>query len=433
VPYVKRGDNARELCFRSIGGAASVMKAIIAGGGIGGLTAALCFNHFGWGVEVLEKAPELGEVGAGIQLSPNAMKVFEALGLGEALAGAAFRPEAIEIRMGESGMRLIRTPLGDTAARRWGSPYLHIHRADLIAVLRDALADRAPDAVRLGAGVERYEQEGQTVSAVLSGGERITADLLVGADGIHSAIRTQMLGPDSPVFTGNVAWRSVVPVERLGKVVPDPVACAWMGRGKHAVTYLLRGGQLANLVAVVERDDWTKESWTEPGSREEALRDFAGWHPTITRLIEESDQLFRWALFDRPPLKSWTDGRAAIMGDAAHPMLPFMAQGAAMAIEDAWALAALTAASGDIPSALSAYQKLRHPRASAVQARSRANAKTFHQRSVPGRLRNYGPIWLAGRLAPGAALARQDHIYGYDIVRSARVHIDPGVADPAIG
>ena len=399
--------------------AVHIMKAIIVGGGIGGLTAALCFNHFGWDVEVLEKATELGEVGAGIQISPNAMKVFEALGVSSALAEAGFRPEAIEIRMGHSGMRLIRTPLGDAATARWGSPYLHIHRADLVSVLRDALAARAPGSVCLGAVVEGYEQGNDAVSARRASGDTVTGDLIVGADGIHSAIRTQMLGPDRPVFTGNVAWRSVVPVDRLESDRPDPVACAWMGRGKHAVTYLLRGGQLANLVAVVERDDWTGESWTEPGSRDDALADFAGWHPTITRLIGESDQLFRWALFDRPPLETWVDGRVAIMGDAAHPMLPFMAQGAAMAIEDAWALAANMARSNDIAAALSSYETVRHARATAVQAGSRANAKTFHQRSLAGRLKTYGPMWLAGRLAPGAALARQDRTYAYDIVGSA--------------
>lgn len=392
------------------------MKAVIAGGGIGGLTAALCLHHQGWQVEIVEKAPELGEVGAGIQMSPNAMKVFEALGLGQEIAAAGFRPEAIEIRMGESGMRLIRTPLGDTAEARWGSPYIHIHRADLIDVLETAVEERLPSSLRLGEEVIGYEQDQAEIRLIMASGARVSADLLVGADGIHSAIRTQMLGPDNPQFTGNVAWRSVVPIERLGADVPAPVACAWMGRGKHAVTYLLRGGQLANLVAVVERDDWTKESWMAPGSRDEALADFMGWHPTITRMIGESDQLYRWALFDRKPLERWSDSRATLMGDAAHPMLPFMAQGAAMAIEDAWALAACVRQADSVSAGLEAYQRLRHKRASSIQAGSRANAKTFHQRTSFGRLKNYGPMWLAGRIAPAIGLARQDPTYKYDIV-----------------
>lgn len=396
------------------------MKAIIAGGGIGGFTAALCLHHFGCDIVVLEKSQELGDVGAGIQISPNAMKVFAALDLDRDLARAGFSPEAIELRMGMSGRRLIRAPLGSVAQARWGAPYLHIHRADLVAVLQGALNNRAPGVLKLGQEVTSYTNTETGVLAHLAGGASIKGDVLIGADGIHSAIRAQMLGPDQPVFTGNVAWRSVVPVARLGRDAPEPVAGAWMGRGQHAVTYLLRGGTLANLVAVVERDDWTKESWMEPGERVDVLQHFANWHPTITRLIEQSDALYCWALFDRAPLTLWHEGHVALMGDAAHPMLPFMAQGAAMAIEDAWALAALISRPVPIPQSLEAYFKLRSPRTSAVQAGSRANAKTFHKRSGLGQLTTYGPMWLAGRLAPSLGLARQDKIYGYDIVSETK-------------
>ncbi|MEP1144969.1 MAG: FAD-dependent monooxygenase [Henriciella sp.] len=389
-------------------------KALVAGGGIGGLTAALCFHHHGWSVEVCEKSAELGEVGAGIQISPNAMKVFEALGLGDALSNAGFRPEGIQMRMGESGMRLVNTALGEAAVKRWGSPYLHIHRADLIAVLQAALHERAPNKVRLGASLDTFRREGDHITAILTNGDAMTGDVLIGADGIHSVVREQMLGPDKPIFTGNVAWRSVVPIERLGSDAPDPVACAWMGRGKHAVTYLLRGGKLANLVAVVERDDWTKESWTEPGRRKDALRDFSGWHPIVTRLIEESDTLFRWALFDRAPLDRWVEDRVAIMGDAAHPMLPFMAQGAAMAIEDAWTLAAQVSSDGPTLDALKAYEKIRFNRASGIQANSRANAATFHKRTTLDRLITYGPMWLVDKIAPQVLKKRQDPLYGHD-------------------
>ena len=392
------------------------MKAVITGGGIGGLTAALCLLHSGWDVEIFEAAPALGDVGAGIQISPNAMKVFEALGLADALAEAGFRPDGIELRMGVSGRRLIRAPLGDTATKRWGSPYLHLHRADLIGVLKAALEVRAPDCLRLGQSVTGYEQDSRSASAVLDGGQRATGDVVIGADGIHSAIRAQMIGADKPVFTGNVAWRAVVPVERLGADAPAPLATAFMGRGKHAVTYLLRGGTLANLVAVVERDDWTGESWSEQGRKEEALEDFADWHPSVTQMISKADSLYRWALFDRAPLATWIAGRVAMLGDAAHPMLPFMAQGAAMAIEDAWALGAKLAGASDVPAALTAYEQLRRARATDVQMSSRANAKTFHQRTLLGQLKTYGPMWLAGRIAPSIGLAQQDAIYGYDIV-----------------
>lgn len=400
------------------------MRAIIVGGGIGGLTAALCLHRAGWEAVIIERAAALEDLGAGIQLGPNAMKVMQQLGLETALMDAGFQPEAIELRMGISGMGLIRAPLGQTATQKWGAPYLHIHRADLVRVLAEALKTRAPGALRLGLGLTRYSQADGQITAHLTDGSELAADILMGADGIHSVVRKQMQGPDDPVFTGNVAWRAVVPVEQLGADCPRPVAGAWMGRGKHAVTYLLRGGTLANFVGVVERDDWKKEGWREEGRKQDALADFDGWHPTITRLISQADTLYRWALFDRKPNPNWIDGRAALMGDAAHPMLPFMAQGAAMAIEDAWALAASVSAQTPVTDALPAYKILRYARASKMQAASRANAKTFHQRTGLGRLKTYGPMWLAGRAAPSIGLMKQDWVYSYDITAQAPISPD---------
>ena len=393
------------------------MKILISGGGIGGLTAALCFLHHGAEVTVLEQAPELGEVGAGIQIPPNAMKVFAALGLDAALAEIAFRPLAIEARMGRSGLELFQIPLTEYAVNRWGAPYLHIHRADYIAVLAAALRAQSPDALQLGGEVAGYCQTEEAVEVRLADGRRISGDALIGADGIHSPVREQMLGAEKPIFTGNVAWRAVVPMAALGAHAPRPTACAWMGPGKHCVTYRLRRGTLANFVGVVERDDWTTESWTERGTRGEALADFADWHPTITRLLGEADTLYRWALFDRAPLPRWVDGRVALLGDAAHPMLPFMAQGAAMAVEDAWVVAREVTQKTSPARGLEAYQHLRQTRASRVQAGSRANAKTFHKRRILGQLATYGPMWLAGKFAPMAVHRRQDPLYGYDVTR----------------
>lgn len=392
------------------------MKAIIAGGGIGGMTAALAFRHFGWDVEVHERAPELGEVGAGIQISPNGMKVLRKLGLADRVAENAFEPEALEMRMGRSGRPIFRVPVGDAAVARWGAPYLHVHRADLVDALAAELEDRAPGSVHLSSAVTGYEQSADGITAQTDGGASAKGDVLIGADGIHSAIRTQMLGPEAPVFTGNVAWRAVVPIEKLGDLAPSPTACIWPGPGRHAVTYRLRRGTLANLVGVVERNDWQGESWTEQGTREEALADFAGWHPIVTNLIEKADAHFRWALFDRAPLEQWSDGRAALMGDAAHPTLPFMAQGAVMAIEDAFVLARECAdSSRDIPSALERVYASRIKRTSGVQLGSRANAATFHKRTAMSQLATYGPMWLAGRVAPDIVRARQDWLYAEDV------------------
>jgi len=391
-------------------------KAIIVGGGIGGLTAAIAFHAYGWKVTVLERASALSEVGAGIQISPNGMKVFRALGIEYDVAENGFLPEALEMRFGRSGNRIFQIEARRAIVERWGAPYLHLHRADLIGVLTRTLAKRAPNAVRLNAVCASYENTDQGVTAVLENGERLEADILVGADGIHSNIRRQMLGEDQPNFTGNIAWRAVVPMDRLGDLPPPPTACIWVGAKRHAVTYRLRGGTLANFVGIVEDDRWTSESWTEQGTREEAMADFGGWHPILTNLIAKADAHYRWALFDRDPLDRWTDGRAVLLGDACHPTLPFQAQGAVMAIEDGFLLAKLCSdAPKDLDSALATYFETRQPRTSRVQAASRRNAKLFHKATPLGRAFTYGPMWLAGKIAPVAIRSQQDPFYAYDV------------------
>ncbi len=396
------------------------MKIIISGAGIGGLTAALCALKFGHEVIILERTLELCEIGAGIQISPNAMKVFEALDLDERLTKIGFRPKSIEARMGISGMELFNVPLADTAIKRWGSSYLHIHRADFIAVLEAALRERSHEGIRFGHEVTGYRHTANKLAVTTSNGFGIEGDVLIGADGIHSPIRSQMLGKDVPIFTGNVAWRAVVPMEKLGVFAPGPTACVWMGKDKHCVTYQLRQGTLANLVAVVEQDNWVAESWTEKGSAEEALAEFKGWHSTIINMFKQADELYRWALFDREPLGTWVDNRVALLGDAAHPMLPFMAQGAAMAVEDAWVLSQQLSVCNSVRDDLKVYQSARYKRASMVQAYSRKNAKTFHKRTRLSQLATYSPMWLSGKLAPFLIHKRQDYLYGYDVTRNKK-------------
>ena len=387
------------------------MRAVIVGGGIGGLTTALCLERRGWDVCVLEQAERIAEVGAGIQISPNGMKVLAQLGLAEAIAERAFRPEAIEMRIGHSGRQVFSLPLAERAVSRWGAPYLHIHRADLIAVLLDALRQRAPAAMRTNACLTSYTQSGELVTAQLASGDTVTGKLLVGADGMHSRVRSQMLGEDEPRFTGHVAWRAVVPVEALGDQVPPPSACIWVGRGRHAVTYLLRGGELANFVGVVKRADWRAESWSGTGARAEVQADFANWHPVVTRLIAMAPELHRWALFDRPPLNQWVDGHALLLGDACHPMLPFMAQGAAMAIEDAEVLAQALESGTEIATSLITYYRARRRRTARVQSAARRNANTFH-RPMPV----YGLLWALLKLRPDLYHKRWDWLYGKDVV-----------------
>ena len=388
------------------------LDVLIIGAGIGGLTLAHALIQRGKNVRVLESAPALETVGAGIQISPNAVKVLRALGLEKAVTANAFQPRAIEARMGRSGRPVFNIPLAEYAEKRWGAPYLHIHRADYIAALSEGLPE---DTIELNARVKSYQHAADDVSVTLVNEREFSAQYLIGADGIRSVIRGQMLGLDAPKFTGNMAWRAVVSAARLGEFVPNPTACAWFGPNRHAVTYRLGAqGQRVNFVGVVEQESWQEEGWSLQGDKDEALKDFAGWHPVIHNLLENADELHRWALFDRTPLEKWVDGRVALMGDAAHPMLPFLAQGAAMAVEDAWVLAEVIASGQD----LSAYQKLRLLRTSKVQAASRANMGLFHKASLPAQLLTYGPMWAAGKLVPAFVHRRMDWLYGFDAALS---------------
>lgn len=389
------------------------MKALIVGGGIGGLSAAIALALRGWNLEVIEQAPVLTEVGAGLQISPNGWRVLDALGVSSHLADTVFEPEAIEMRLGVSGRQVFRLPMKGYARQRWGAPYLHVHRADLVDALAARLAELAPEAVKTGRAVSGYAPDGVVL---FEDGTRVSGDLVVGADGLHSVIRQQMLGADAPRYTGNVAWRAVVPINALD-VPPPPTACVWAGNKRHAVTTRLRAGTMANFVGMVEEPEPSPEGWRIEGSRDDAMAVFAGWDPVITGLIAKAPVLNRWALFDRAPLPRWRDGNVVLLGDAAHPMLPSMAQGAVQALEDAWTLAAVLDGA-DMEGALQRYFDLRIDRVSRIQTGSAANAQMFHKASAVGRIGFYGPMALAARIAPGAIHARQDWVYRHDVTQT---------------
>ncbi len=390
------------------------MRALVVGGGIGGLTAAICLLDRGIDVRILERASSISEVGAGLQLSPNGVKVLAKLGMLEAIEKSAFRPKALDMRDGRSGKVTFSTPLA-ADGQPYGAPYFHIHRADLIEILMEALHARSPNALTTSAIASGYVQDETGIRLQLETGPDLTSDILIGADGIHSVVRETMLGADQARFTGNVAWRAVVhATEGLRKLVP-PTASAWTGAGRHAVTYYLRRGELINFVGVVEQDGWTEESWKTTGSPVLLQEAFADFCEPVRAVTESIESCFRWALHDRMPLSRWTDGRATLLGDAAHPMLPFMAQGAVMAIEDAAVLAGLIAANPSSPSsALQAYEAARLPRTARMQAVGRRNARIFHAGGAFGRHFIQTPLRIAAGIAPALVSSQQDWIYNYD-------------------
>jgi len=388
------------------------MKVVIAGGGIGGLSAAIALCKVGFEVEVVERASALQEVGAGLQLSPNATKGLASLGVLEAVAAISSIPETLEMRIGRTGQKVFSIPIAREARNRYGAPYLHAHRADLIDILSRA-AVQAGAQIRLGARVSAYVRDDAGLRVGLDTGAILPCDLLVGADGVRSAVRRQMLGEEAPRFTGAVAWRMTAPAD----VAPDlpQSAIVWAGPGKHAVTYRIRRGTLINFVGVVETREWRSESWDQAGDPVELAKIFGDWASPIPDIIASASHCFVWALFDRDPLPSWSEDRVTLLGDACHPMPPFQAQGAAMAIEDAVVLAKCLNAEGVSQASLQRYEKLRKPRTSKVLASARANMGVFHRSNIVTQAATYGPMKLADRLFPSFVRSRQDWIYGYDV------------------
>lgn len=391
-------------------------KIVVAGAGIGGLCAALALAKRNFEVVVYEQSSQLGEVGAGLQLSPNAMHVLEALGVGDEINAKAFAPTSAVMRHYQTGKTYFSVPLGKPAAQKYGVNYQHIHRADLHTVLYNA-CQKMNVSIHLGKGVQSYKQIRQIISIQLSDHNSLQADVLIGADGIKSKVQACMLGETPAEFTGQVAWRGVVNANKLPKGLVKPNANLWVGPGKHFVSYYLRGGELVNFVAVQERGDWQKESWNEPGNINELRDTFAGWHPEVTELLNATENCFLWALFDRKPLNYWSDRNVTLLGDACHPMLPFLAQGAAMAIEDSYALAHCLASDVDTQTALHTYQNLRLPRTRNIQLNARKNAALYHMSSPTEKVKLAVLSGLSNiGLSDIVASNKLDYIYGYNIV-----------------
>jgi salicylate hydroxylase len=360
-------------------------KILIAGAGIGGLATASCLLKRGFDVEVYEQAPALSEVGAGIQISANAMHVLRDLDVADAIARVGVQPKAYVFRLHDTGEVIQTFALSAEHERRHGAPYIQLHRADLHDLLVAKVRQLKRDAVHLNHRVIGFSERADGVELRFAhDGVSVRGDALVGADGLKSVVRGQIVGNAPPTYTGDGVWRVTVPIERIPHGLRlDQVMSVFMGPGGHAVCYYLRGGSLLNFAGTVEAEV-SEESWTLKFPWENLKEDFAGWHPAIQAIIDaaDKDECYRWSLHNRPPLRHWSSQRATILGDAAHPTLPYLAQGAAMAIEDGAVLARSLSGAGSVPQALELYQRNRVERTARVVEQSNENQKLFHLRSV---------------------------------------------------
>ncbi len=390
---------------------------VVVGAGIGGLTLAALAARAGHQVTVVERANELGEVGAGIQISPNAGAVLDELGVRDGLLEVGTTPAAAVSRRWDDDRELLRRPFGGVVQARYGRPYLNVYRPDLIELLTGAL----PHGVELRLGTQVVAVDPTTATVSTGDGETLAADVVVGADGIHSAVRDAIVGPFPSRFSGYVAYRALVPREL---VADQPVEVTnRMGPDAHVVTYFVgREQRFFNVVCVAPEPAWDVESWTEPASLADLRDAFAAWSPGLQAILEVvTEPIFRWALHDRQPLPQWSSGRATLLGDACHPMLPFMAQGACQAIEDAMVLVRCLALDDETPAALRRYEALRRPRTAEIQRRSWRNATVFHLPDGPEQQVRDERLAAASRLDPAQDDAL-DWLYTYD---ATTVSLDP--------
>jgi salicylate hydroxylase len=393
---------------------ASSRTIIVAGAGIGGLTAALALAGKGFRVVVCEQAQELSETGAGLQLSPNAARLLIELGLGNALMPHVVAPDHLSIHRARNGAEIARMALGREIAFRYGAPYWIIHRADLQAVLRDAVLAHHDIVLQLGARVHDIAIHQNGVTAQIRRGDQISDEralALIGADGLWSQTRRLLGDTSKPRFSGRTAWRATAPASDLPEEFRAPAIHLWLGRGAHLVHYPVKAGTLVNIVAIAG-DAWQGEGWSAPATSDDVLRRFGklSWSYAAQSILRAPASWLKWALFDRPPLRRWGKGSATLLGDAAHPMLPFLAQGAAMAIEDAVVLADCLAVSpDDLSSGLRHYEMLRHRRTARVQRAARFTGEMYQLDGPLSFARNA----ILGRMGSENLRARYDWLYDW--------------------
>jgi salicylate hydroxylase len=353
----------------------SAKSIAIIGGGIGGLSTALNLLRAGFDVHVYEQARALREVGAGIQISPNAVRVIDWLGLGGELSRFGVRPLAIHQRRWEDGRALLKTPLGDAVIEAFGLPYYQVHRGDLLAMLSAAVP---PDRLHLGHRLAVFEDNGGRVRMQFENGTRADAEVMIGADGIHSFVRSALFGAEQPRYSGGIAYRGLIPAERLRHLDIETTMQIWMGPRGHVVVYFVSGRRTLNFVANADRDASMLESWVQQGDPGELRATYVGWDPKLRAILDAVSETFIWGIFERAPLARWSVGRVTLLGDACHAMQPHMAQGAAQALEDGVTLTRCLQTIGDAEQALTRYQQLRLPRTAHVQSLAAHNKTRFH-------------------------------------------------------
>lgn len=370
----------------------------IIGGGLGGLTAALAFAKAGARVNVYEQAAALSEVGAGIQITPNSARALDALGLTDPLSKNSIAAQAVVPTDGRSGKALARFDLSNQSPA-----YRFFHRAQLIQVLEQAARAQGVQ-VHCASRIDGIGADG----SFSANGQMICPDLTIGADGIHSVVRQVLNGQDTARFTGQVAWRAIIEAD-----TPDPVARIWMLPGRHVVSYPLSDGRL-NIVAVQERQDWAEEGWHHPDDPVNLCAAFADGAPALQALLSRVAKVHLWGLFRHPVAKTWENGKIAILGDAAHPTLPFLAQGANLAIEDAYVLADRCTQHKPLPEALAGYKSLRSARVTRAIAAANANARNYHLSGLQRMLAHTG-LRAIGQVAPQAFFSRLSWLYDHDV------------------
>jgi len=387
------------------------MKILVAGGGIGGLVAAIALGQRGFEVELLEQQSEPRELGAGIAIGANGARALQSIGIDAALAPLTHSPVGARLRRGKSGRLIAETRFASHTLRFGATPY-NLHRGDLRRVLLNAALACPTVRIHLGQRVTFISQQLDGVSLETEQGMRVTGDAVIGADGIHSVVRGAIAGREAPRFSGEVVWRGLVRRDRLPETASAEFMTIWTGTDRHFLHYLVRQGELLNIGGFVEAGEWHKESWTEPGNKADFARLFANFHPFVRDVIEAADECFVQAIHERAPLSAWFKGRAALLGDACHAMPPHLGQGAGMAIEDAVVLArTLADHREDVEGAFASYQGKRKDRVARVVAQVRSMGRVYNVGHPVRGVALHAAVWLASRISSSGPM---DWVLSYD-------------------